>query len=208
MNNNNLKLIDKIFLALIWIPFPTISITLIFWWSGYLLGFKDQLIGIVFVGLILGIFLCILTFKKFLQRAYNQNKWLLICLYLFYMIGIFGFFMGVPVFNIIPGILAGIYFTRKAIYSNSNMLVFKNLMKRIQIIMAIGLTIICACSAYIALNDPFTGVNIKGMLNLPFDVTQVIIWGIILIGGFTMLIIQFLAIRFINRNHNIPLFMS
>jgi hypothetical protein len=49
---------------------------------------------------------------------------------------------------------------------------------------------LCYLCLYSALNDSYTGDNIKGMLNLKFEVTNTIIWLIVLIGGFALLVIQ------------------
>jgi len=193
--NMKMKYIDFLFLTSIWIPFPVISSFLLFWWGGYLLNYRDQLPGIAISGLIIGFIVCALTLSNWLKRAYSQKTWLLICLYLFYMVGIFGFFMGVPVFNIIPGILAAIYLSRKAIVHRFKSSDYQKTLKKLQKLTAAGLLLVCIFSAFLALNDPNTGANIKGMLGLTFTVTTGMIWGIIVIGGLALLAAQYSIIK-------------
>jgi hypothetical protein len=190
-----MKYIDFLFLTSIWIPFPVISFFLLFWWGGYFLNYRAQLPGIAISGLIIGSIVCALTISNWLRRTYTQKTWLLICLYLFYMIGIFGFFMGVPVFNIIPGVLAAIYLSRKTIVHNLKSSDYNKLLNKLQIFMAAGLLLVCIFSAFLALSDQSTGANIKGMLGLPFTVTTGMIWGIIVIGGAALLAAQYLIIK-------------
>ena len=192
-----IEIFDKIFLVPLWILFPVLTVTLLFWWTGYLFNLTGQLPGIVLSGFILGLIVCLLSIKGWLNKAYQHNTVLLIILYLFYMTGIFGFFMGVPVFNIIPGILAAIYFSRKTILLNNKADNYKNIINIIQLIMAAGLLFISTASAFIALSDAYTGENIKGMLGLSFDVTSEMIWFIIITGGLALLITQYLSIKVI-----------
>lgn len=48
----------------------------------------------------------------------------------------------------------------------------------------------CITSATLALRDPFTADNLKGMLGLPFEVTQEKIYWLILTGGGALLAMQ------------------
>ena len=50
---------------------------------------------------------------------------------------------------------------------------------------------ICIASAYIAINDPYTGGNLKAMLNLSFEVTEEMIYGIIVVGGLALVVLQY-----------------
>jgi hypothetical protein len=99
--------------------------------------------------------------------------------------------MGVPIFNVFIGVLAGIYTTRKAVKNKTNLIVFKQNLRRTAWFCVSILFCICAGSAYIALKDPFTAGNLEGMLQLNFAVTQQIIEAIIIFGGFALLVLQY-----------------
>jgi hypothetical protein len=56
--------------------------------------------------------------------------------------------------------------------------------------------LICIASATIALMDNTTAANLEGMLNLNFDVTQVMIIWIIIIGGLFLIIGQYFLTKY------------
>lgn len=173
--------------ALLGFIIPILSLC-IFWWSSYLLG-----LDVAFwspMGIVLGVIFDIFFLRKLLTRFYSFSTYALIAIYIAYSIGIFGFFMGVPVFNVVLGVAAGLYVGRKMKMKNQTLDVYNREIKKAGRFSSAVLLFICACSAYIAINDPYTGANLKGMLNLNFEVTHLIIWMIIVIGGISLLLMQ------------------
>lgn len=172
--------IDKIFLCIIYLPLLPIALMLVGWWTSYALLPQSVIPTFTIVGFILGCLLNIVVLPKLLKLGYGLPKWLLVIIFMFYTIGIFGFFMGVPLFNVIPVILAGFYLGRR------NLLRSENIHGAVFVMLIMFL--ICCASAYLALRDPYTGANLRGMFQLPFTITQNHIWAIILIGGTGLLI--------------------
>ncbi len=188
--NKRLKKLDKLFSILI---IETIFIILPFltiWFSFYLLKWNIA-VGLI-LSLLITIVLNIFMLKKFINEFYNLNYFWLILIHLFLSIGIFGFFMGVPIFNIIPGILGGIYIGRQASIKNENIETFKHKLSLSNIYSLIVLIFICFCSTYIALSDKYTAANIEGMLNLNFHLTNSMLWIIIILGGLLLIILQYI----------------
>jgi H+/Cl- antiporter ClcA len=106
------------------------------------------------------------------------------------MVGIFGFFMGVPVFNIIPGIFAGYYAGRK---SKMNMLSyhsFRRSLRKTNLLTSSILLIFMIVSAIIALTDKYTGANLSGMFNLQHQITRTELLFFIFIGAVFLLYVQ------------------
>lgn len=159
------------------------------WWLFEILDI-NVLIGAL-IGIIIGVTLDILLLKKIVMDLYNLNAVFLVLIYVAYSVGIFGFFMGVPVFNIFLGPLAGYYIGRKMKAKRKGKEIFEKELQKTNIFGLLILLIICISSAVLALYDPYTGANLKGMLGLPFEVTVPIIWGIIITGGITLLISQY-----------------
>jgi hypothetical protein len=159
-----------------------------FWWGSYLLDLDIQFWAIS--GIILGIVIDIIFLSKLLRRFYYLSTISLALLYLFYSIGMFGFFMGVPIFNIVLGIIAGIYIGRRMKVRRQEKEVFQKSLRQTAGFSFVVLLIICLSSAFIAITDPYTGVNLQGMLNLSFEVTKPNILGVIIIGGALLLFIQ------------------
>ncbi|MGE5455955.1 MAG: hypothetical protein ACM3O4_02450 [Ignavibacteriales bacterium] len=189
--NKQIKIFDKLFSILIIETIFFILPFLTFWWSFYLIKW-NTFIGIM-IGLLITIVLNIFLFRKIINDFYNINKFLLILIHLFLSICIFGFFMGVPVFNIIPGILGGIYIGRQASIKNENIKIFEHNLTSFNIYSSVVLIFICFCSAYIALLDKYTASNLEGMFNLNFSLTNSMLWTIIIFGGILLILIQYLA---------------
>lgn len=162
-----------------------------FWFIFYLAKW-NMLIGAI-LGLLTTIILNIFFMKKLINNFYNFNKIWLIIIHLFFSICIFGFFMGVPVFNILPGIFGSIYVGKQARIRNDNVETFQHNLKIVNIFSIIVLIFMCFCSAYLALSDPYTASNLEGMFNLSFSLTSAMLWMIIIFGGIILLLVQYVA---------------
>lgn len=117
----------------------------------------------------------------------------------FYMVGLFGLFMGVPVFNILPGIglayISGLNARREGTPAD----VFH---RKLRWMNRVTLVILCAfllASATIALVDPYTGGSLQGMLGLTGEVTRVQIILIIVFGGLSLIAAQWLLERLVGQ---------
>lgn len=153
-------------------------------------------------GMCAGIIIDILFLKKIFAVFYNNN-YLSFSIYLLYMMGIFGFFMGVPIFNTIPGVFAGFYVGRKTKINNINYNDYKKSLLKTNIFTSITLFFFMIASSLIALTDKYSGSNIKGMLNLKFEINKFEILIIIIIGGLFLLLLQnILSIYFANIAYN------
>jgi hypothetical protein len=72
-----------------------------------------------FGGLILGIVLDAIFLRAWVAGAYRMNVLQLSILYLYVSVVTYTVFMGVPVFNLVPGIIAGIYAGRRLRHSTA-----------------------------------------------------------------------------------------
>lgn len=181
---------DKVFAAVILGFIIPVIVFCAFWWLSFLLKIDSRFWMIA--GLFVGFTLCIVLLRKsrLADRFFTFNNLPLAVLYIVYSIGIFGFFMGVPVFNVVPGILAGIYIGRKMRLFEQPISIFRSELKKAAIFSALILVLICCCSAWLALADPYTSANLQGMLKLGFEVTDTVIWLLIVIGGASLLLLQ------------------
>jgi predicted peroxiredoxin len=188
---------DKVFAGvLLGLINPAVALC-IFWWGSYLLGLNAAFWAPL--GLVLGIITDIFFLRKLVSRFYSFSIYALIALYMAYSVGIFGFFMGVPVFNAVLGVAAGLYVGRKMKINNRTPEVFTKEIKKAGRFAAAVLFLICVASAYIAIADPYTGANLKGMLNLSFEVTPLMIWLLIVLGGSSLLLMQHFLLRISGR---------
>jgi len=134
----------------------------------------------------------------------------LILIYLFYNICILGFFMGVPVFNLAAGALAGYYWVKRI--SNRNELNnSRRDVLRISIFTSSVTALICISSALIALLSKSTPEDLRGMFHINSEITRPLLVSLIIIGGIMLVALQYYLTRFImvktlkvtgNQSHN------
>ncbi len=182
--------IEKIFLVCVLGAIPPIAGFLGGWWGTFKFFPVNLVITAAGLGLFLGLVIDSLFLKKWVDKAYQMDLRYWMAIYLFYSIGIFGMFMGVPIFNLFLALPACFFMSRRLVNMRAEAGELSRFGKGTRLFATIVLAIICLTSAIIALIDPTTGANLKGMLGVDFEVTKPIIWGIILIGGSVLLILQ------------------
>lgn len=145
-------------------------------------------------GLIFGLTISLLLKLTFKPDVYRLSGATLILIYLFYNIGMFGFFMGVPVFNLVLGIIAGFYWVKRLIYLNEPV-DFKTEIYRVSLFSSMVTGLICLLSATVALMSESTPSDLKGMLHLPFNISHIILIGFIVTGGLFLIFVQYYLVR-------------
>jgi hypothetical protein len=143
-------------------------------------------------GLAAGLFLDAFFLRRAVGRAHSSPLWMWAALYLFYAVGLFGFFMGVPVFIVPLGIPAGIAFAGRLVTAGAPRAAVLREAGRAASFTTAVLAVACSASAVLALRDPYTAGNLEGMLRLSFQVTRPMILALILIGGAGLLLAQWI----------------
>lgn len=179
--------IEKAFLGtLLGAVFPLVGF-LGGWWSTSQVLTNVWVFTVAFVGLALGLVVDGFLLKKWVARAYEMDVRLWMGIFFFYSICVFGFFMGVPVFNVGLAIPAGLVIGWKLAHQPADDKAEKRLTLRANHYTTGVMAFICATSAFLALRDPTTAANLEGMLRLPFEVTQGMIIALIVVGGLALL---------------------
>jgi hypothetical protein len=163
--------LERFIRVLILAPLAPLALFLGGWWLAYFI-LPEKWIPL---GAILGFILGLLT-----------------DIFLFYSVGLFGFFMGVPIFNLALAIPAGFILGSRLASQRADEIGLRSVMRRAAGFTTIVLAFICMASAIIALADPYTAANLQGMFRLRFDVTRGMIIGLIVIGGALLLILNWL----------------
>ena len=181
----------KLFGFLIGFAFPFILSLLfgIFWF--YIDGNESRVLIYLSFGIFLGLGIDLKFLKSWVNKIYELAVWFIILIYFIYNIGIYGFFMGFPVFNVLLGLVAGYYFGKRICYKNIKSEIHKKVINQVSLFTGLIMTFICIASALIALTDKGIGENVQGMLGLEFEVTQVMILTIIFVGGFVLIVAQY-----------------
>ena len=153
----------------------------------------------VLTGVLAGALLDVFILRRWIERASVLPLWVWLGVYLFYSIYVFGFFMGVPVFNIllaVPAAFLTAAFLQQRGVSSAELHVRS---RYINLGAALVLLAVCTTSAFLALGDPYTPANLEGMLRLGFRVTRPMLWGLVLVGGAGLLVTQSLLFEGVVR---------
>jgi hypothetical protein len=172
-------------LGLILAPVIPLAGLMGFWWTAIALLSETWIPFAASAGLLVGILVDIFMLKKLLDR--RLSLWLWVAVFLFYSIGAFGFFMGVPVFNALLAIPAGFVIGSRLAAEKADRLMVRKAAQRTAWFTTGVLALICAASAIIALVSSSTASDLRGMLNPGFTVTQGLIVALILVGGMALL---------------------
>lgn len=190
------RLFAGITLGLI-IPVGTMCLS---WWGSYLLGLGDTYVkwGTI-AGLLVGLLLDMTVLRGLVHGFYSLPLAALLALYLSYSVGLLGFFMGVPVFNVLVGAAAGVYTGRKARIKGQNRQVLRGALKKTAVLATVVLLAVCSFSAFVALVDNSTAANLQGMLHLGFGITRMMVWLLIVLGGLALLAGQLLLVYAVGK---------
>ncbi len=157
--------LEKILLALLLGAIAPIFFFIAGWWGAYLLAPESQIPFFMLAGLGMGFVIDLLFLGKWVNAAYQIHPILLIAVYLFYSVGIFGFFMGVPVFNSIMGPLAGFYVGRRLKQEKANPEETDRMIHRTGLFASFVLAVACTVSFILAASEITLAANINGMLH-------------------------------------------
>jgi hypothetical protein len=189
------KLLIGILLGMI---FPILGF-LAGWWG--MLPFLPErlLVFSTLLGLSLGLLVDAVYLRKWVSRAYDLDLKVWMVVYLFYAIGMFGLFMGVPVFHLILALPAGLFIGSKLAHQDASLTELKPVTRKTCLFTTAVLAVVCTLSAAIALIDPYTASSLQGMFGLPFEITRGMLVELIVVGGITMLGTQWLVVSLLIR---------
>lgn len=186
-----LNKLESIFIGAIIGPVLPILLFLIGWWSS--LNFASNWIVFLFalIGLGIGCIIDIIISRR-IFKAYWWRKSVLAMVYLFYSVCVFGFFMGVPIFNLAVGALAGVFMGRRLLHLGVDKERLQKAAAAFGLFAASIMVLISLASAYFATKDiRDTALNLRGMLKLQFVPTEQMIIALIVAGGIGIVLTQY-----------------
>ena len=186
----NMRIIEKVLIGtILGAIFPILGFLAVWW--GTLAFLPDRLpFLIASVGLLIGILVDVAYLRRWVGSAYSINLKIWMAVYLVYAIGVFGFFMGVPVFNVILAVPAGLFIGSKLARQTADHDEVRRMNRNTCVFTTGVLAAVCVISAVIALVDPYTSLDLQRMLGLQFEVTRLMLAGVIAIGGIALLLLQ------------------
>ncbi|NTW29478.1 MAG: hypothetical protein HGA39_08990 [Coriobacteriia bacterium] len=187
-----MTLSDRVFSRVVLGTIAPVCLLLTGWWGSFGLLGESAIIGPAAAGgLALGILLDATVLRKRLDSLFDLGLPALSALALFYSVMIYGFFMGFPVFNIIVGLAGGHVIGRRAAQKHLPAERTSRDTRRVAVTATSILAALCVATAWMALNEPTMGSELRGMLGLPFEVTWPMIYAIIIVGGAVLLAAQY-----------------
>jgi hypothetical protein len=185
-----MKIIEKVLIGIILgAIFPILGFLAV-WWGTFAFLPERWIFPLASIGLLIGILVDVAFLRRWVGSAYSIDLKIWMAVYLFYSIGMFGFFMGVPVFNLILAVPVGLFIGSKLAHQTTPQDEARRLHRNTCIFTTSILAVVCVVSAAIALVDPYTSLGLQGMLGLQFEVTRWMLVGVIVIGGLALLLLQ------------------
>jgi len=146
-------------------------------------------------GLLIGGLIDLKFLKSWINRRFNFSIWIIASIYLVYNVFVYGFFMGLPVFNAFLGLLAGYYFGNRICFNKVESEKHPKLINQVSMFAGLIMTFVCISSGFLAIYDNGASGMIQNVLGLSFEVTRPMLWGIVLIGGLTLILANILLTR-------------
>jgi hypothetical protein len=168
------------------------------WWGSYAWLPNSAIPWGALSGLAIGLVLDALFLRRLVGWFRVASWYLWAAVFLFYAVGLYGMFMGVPMANALLGLPAGFLvgqrLARRGKAEEAPVIAWRTAWFTSGV-----LAIACVASAWLALLDPYTAGNLEGMLGLNFTVTKGMIWGLILIGGAGLLAFNWFVTRWMTK---------
>ena len=185
-----MKWFEKVLAAAVLGPiFPILGV-IFSWWGSLAFLPGTSPLPFVLAGLSLGILVDIVFLRRWAESAYSIHWIVWMAVYIFYAAGLFGMFMGVPVFNLILSVPAGFFIGSRLARKTADHDVVKRMNRKTCVFTTGVLAAVCVLSAVIALVDPYTSLDLQRMLGLQFEVTRLMLAGVIATGGIALLLLQ------------------
>lgn len=182
--------IEKVLISLaLGAVFPIIGFLAV-WWGTFSFLPEKYMLPAVSAGFMIGFLIDILYLKKWIRSAYSTSLTTWMAVYGFYSLGILGFFMGVPVFNVALAIPAGLFIGARLARHQADTVEQKRLTRKTCVFTTSVLAVVCLFSAFAALKSPYTGGELASMFALSFKITKAMLGGIIVVGGCSLLLLQ------------------
>ncbi len=145
-------------------------------------------------GLVVGLFIDIIFVKSWVKKAYQINSRIMVALYVFYSIGVFGLCMGIPVLNFVLCMAAGAYTARRIYHNKAGPAEFEPAVRKVSVFAAAVMAMICFLMALWAGIGGMIGYRFETPF-LSFTFTIPVFFIIVLTGGALLVLLQYYLTR-------------
>jgi hypothetical protein len=192
--------IEKLFLSvIIGLVFP-ILLGLAGWWSSIPFVPEKSILYFALGGFMLGVLVDLIFLRFWTRNAFHFPLIWPALVYLFYSVGMFGFFMGVPVFNLLMGLVGGYFMGMRLRAENAGNEKVEQTARQTGIFTAFVLAVACVAALTIAgLSSSLEG-DIRGMFALANPMSKTAILALSSVAGIGLVILEYAitlaAVRF------------
>jgi hypothetical protein len=193
--NSMLAGIEGLFLAVvIGLVFP-ILLGLAGWWVSIPFAPESSIFYYALGGFLLGVLVDMIFLRSWTRNALRMPLIWPVLVYLFYSAGLFGFFMGVPAFNVVLGLVGGYYMGMRLRANNAQKEETDRTTHRTGLFTASVLGLACAVSWLIAFQDAFLEANISGMFALAEPISKSTILALAAAAGMGLIVLEYTITR-------------
>jgi len=146
-------------------------------------------------GMSVGVLIDYFFLKKWINRRYELSMGFIIFLFIVYNIGIFGMFMGFPLFNLILGLVAGYYVAKRAIKEEIAKEKASKLMHSVSLFASLIMAVMCISSTILVFGEKVLTIDLKPMIGIDFVMSHGLINAITITGGLLLIALQYLITK-------------
>jgi len=187
--------IERLFLSIvIGLVFP-ILLGLAGWWGSLPFVPENSIAYFALGGCLLGVIIDVVFLRFWVRNALHVPLIWPVLIYLVYSVGMFGFFMGVPAFNVIMGPLGGYYLGMHLRAASAQRLEVYRKADQAGLFTALVLAAACAASLVIAGRDAYLEANINGMFALVNPLSRSAILWLSTAAGVSLVLLEYFLTR-------------
>lgn len=191
--------IESIFLWAVIAPILPILCGLAGWWGSIPFVPEAQIKYFALGGLLTGLLAGALFLKRWVRGALKMPLVWPALAYMFYSVGTFGFFMGVPAFNLLLGPAGGYYMGMRLRAQGAGLEATERAARLTALFTASILAAACLGALALAWMDQSLAVNIQGMFGLRNPLNRDAILGLSAAAGAALVWIEYAVTRAVVR---------
>jgi hypothetical protein len=165
------------------------------WWFSIPFVKEEQIIYYAVGGLFAGVLVDLLFLRRWTRVALTSSIIWPAVVYLLYSLGVFGFFMGVPAFNLLLGPVWGYFMGMRVRARNAGKSEVENAARQSGLFTAAVLALACLAALVIAGLDPSLEANIQGMFGLAKPLSRSMILGLSSLAGLGLVALEYQLTR-------------
>jgi hypothetical protein len=189
--------VERLYLQVIIGLLPPALLLLTGWWGSYPFVAEENIKFFALGGVLVGILIDILFLRRWVRKAYTLPLGWFVAIYLIYSVCLFGFFMGVPLPNMLMGIIGGYYVGLCLRYANKDKTEVNQAARRTALFAAGVMALVCIASWVFAFLDASLAANINGMFHLKQALSRERILTYSVFGGIGLVVIDYFLTRWI-----------